>query len=661
MSQNNNNNNRSGGTTGGAGSDPVQGPVKDPNLDPNLTEEILKKGGKSKDEVEKMGKLDRADEVFEETLDAKFRTANSPVHRALWDSAPDALFRARGDVQGATNTPSYFQNMDRCVQIVANHRRAGTLFGADQKVTDEVISQLSAAGYWGLLIDREHGGQGVSITHFMQFLTRMAAEGDPTVAGMASIHGCIGAVDPMCAYGTKEQKDYFLPRLADGRALSAFALTEPGAGSDLTALKTTAVLDGDDYVVNGRKLFISNILPGRTIGLVCLINGKPSVLIVELPAQENEHFKLDRYGIHAVKHIHNYGMVFTNLRVPTKNLLVPPVGDGLTIAYHGLNRGRVALCANAAGTMRLLLKSMLPWAEYRETYGDKIGNRELIRWRVARVASLIVGADALVDWCSSLLDEGYRGELECIVAKIFGSESLKETAVDWALKTHGGRAFLEGHVIGDNLHDFIAPCIYEGEGQMLAMAFFKSLVKEPGKTYMGPLANMNDKFPGVLIDGFRYLPQIARMGLWLAGLHLRFGGKRPQGMDKRLARHFAFGKKQMKSLARQIAVAMVKHKFKLADRQMRMNELSMDVQRVVTILAVCMHAAKKRDAITAGAADILCRDLRLEIEGGRRDDAYYFDCNKLAKAIVARNSSGELGSFSQLSGTAESDILRQYK
>ncbi|HNG73013.1 MAG TPA: acyl-CoA dehydrogenase family protein [Candidatus Obscuribacter sp.] len=644
MSQNNNNNNG-----------PVPGPNSPTNTKPddsNLTEEILKKGGKGKDEVEKMGKIDRADEVVEESFDAKFRTANSPVHRAVWDKTPIELFRAN-DVTGAA--PTYFQAMDQCVAIVVRHRLAGTLFGDDQKVTATVMQELAEAGYWGMLIDKKYGGQGVTITHFMQFLTRMAAEGDPTVAGMASIHGCIGAVDPMCAYGTEAQKDYFLPRLASGKAISAFALTEPGAGSDLTALKTTAVLDGDSYVVNGRKLFISNILPGRTIGLVCLIDGKPAVLIVELPEVENEHFKLDRYGIHAVKHIHNYGMVFNNLRVPAKNLLVPPVGDGLTIAYHGLNRGRVALCANAGGTMRVLLKSMLPWAEYRETYGDKIGNRELVRWRVARVASLIVGADALVDWCSSLLDEGYRGELECIVAKIFGSESLKETAVDWALKTHGGRAFLQGHLIGDNIHDFIAPCIYEGEGQMLAMAFFKSLVKEPGKKYMGPLANMNDKFPAVLVDGIRFLPAITRMGLWLAGLQLKRGDRRRvAGMDKNLARHFAFGLKQFKSLGRQIAAAMIKYKFKLADRQMRMNELSMDVQRVVTMLAVCMHAHKKGDAVTTLAADILCQDLKREIIGGRKDDAYYMACSKLAKMVVA-------GNFKQLDGVAESTILRQYK
>jgi alkylation response protein AidB-like acyl-CoA dehydrogenase len=624
------------------------------NGDSNLTEEILKRGGKGKDEVEKMGKIDRADEVVEESFDARFRTANSPVHRAIWGATPVQLFQPLYKAKDGAQ-PDYLKNLEECIQIVKKHRENGTLFGSDQKVTAAVIAELAQAGYWGMLIEKKYGGLELSMTDFMQFLCRMAAEGDATVAGMASIHGCIGAVDPICAYGNDSQKAYFLPRLADGRAISAFALTEPGAGSDLTALKTTAKLDGDHYVVNGRKLFISNILPGRTIGLVCLIDNKPAVLIVDLPEQENEHFQLDRYGIHAVKHIHNYGMVFNNLRVPASNLLVPPVGDGLTIAYHGLNRGRVALCANAAGTMRVLLKSMLPWADYRQTYGDKIANRELVRWRIARVASLVVGADALVSWCSSLLDQGYRGELECIVAKIFGSEALKETAVDWALKTHGGRSFLHGHQIGDNLHDFIAPCIYEGEGQMLAMAFFKSLVKEPGKQYMGPLSGMNDRFPGVLLDAPKHLPAILRMGFWIAGLYLKGSGSTAsfKSLPANLRGHAAFALKQFKKLARQIAKAMLQYKFKLADRQMRMNELSMDVQRVVTMLAVCYHARSNNDEATVLAADILCRDLKRDISGGRKDDNYFATCSRLAKLVSA-------GKFKQLENVAESEIRRQY-
>ena len=137
--------------------------------------------------------------------------------------------------------------------------------------------------------------------------------------------------------------------------------------------------------------------------------------------------------------------------------------------------------------MRVMLANMLPWAQFRRTYGAAIETRELVRRRIGRLAGLIVGCDALVAWCSWLLDQGYRGEMECIIAKIFGSESQKEAAIELFMKTHGGRAFLHGHLFGDNVHEYLAPCIYEGEGEMLGMAFFKSLIKEHGKTYFEPI------------------------------------------------------------------------------------------------------------------------------------------------------------------------------
>ena len=133
-----------------------------------------------------------------------------------------------------------------------------------------------------MLIQPQYGGQGASVSHFMRFLSRVATF-DSTIAGLASVHGCIGAVDPVRSFGTEDQKKRFLPKLASGQALSGFALTEPCAGSDL-ALSTTATLNGDHYLVNGEKLFITNAVPGHTVGLICLIDGKPSALIADLPS-----------------------------------------------------------------------------------------------------------------------------------------------------------------------------------------------------------------------------------------------------------------------------------------------------------------------------------------------------------------------------------------
>ena len=224
---------------------------------PSFAEEALRLGGKGAEEVRRMGAVDAADEQVEALFAAKYRTEASPVHRAVWDA------EVQGDAWGippAPLPPDAEKVMTASLDVIRRHRSAGTLLDADKKVTDAVLGDLAAAGYWGLLVEPKYGGSGVPFSRFAPFLTRMATL-DPTTAGLASVHGCIGAVDPVQTFGTEEQKRRWLPELAGGRRLSAFALTEPGAGSNLTALRTVAVRDGDDYVVTGEKLFITNVVP----------------------------------------------------------------------------------------------------------------------------------------------------------------------------------------------------------------------------------------------------------------------------------------------------------------------------------------------------------------------------------------------------------------
>ncbi len=450
----------------------------------SFAETAMKLGGKSEEEARRMGAVDKADDQVESLFAARFQTVNSPVHRAIWERGlPAELFLS----QPPQTPPAVEKVMQDSMAVVRRHVEAGTLHNDREEDHGPRCSanwaKPATGACWSI---RNTAAAALPFASFAPFLTRMAML-DPTVAGLASVHGCIGAVDPVRTFGTEEQKRRFLPKLASGERLSAFALTEPCAGSDLTALRTRAEKSGNEYIVNGEKLFITNVVPGRTIGLVCLIENRPAVFVVDLPQQENEQFQLRKYGLYALKHTYNQGIVFKNFRVPADNLLNPPRGDGLTIAYHGLNLGRVALCANAAGTMRLMMASMIPWAHFRRTYGAEIASRELVQRRLGRMAGLIVGCDALVQWCAGLLDQGYRGEMECVIAKIFGSEAQKEAAVELFMKTHGGRSFLHGHMFGDNVHEFLAPCIYEGEGEMLGMAFFKSLVKQHGMKYFEPI------------------------------------------------------------------------------------------------------------------------------------------------------------------------------
>ena len=622
----------------------------------SFAETALKLGGKSADEARRVGAIDTADDQVEALFAPQYQTVSSPAHRAVWDrGVPVELFESTDSAV----PDDVRQVMDASIEVVHRHRTANSLLDEAGKITETVMQDLAATGYWGLLVDREYGGSGTPFAAFAPFLTRMAMA-DPTVAGLGSVHGCIGAVDPVRTFGNPQQKQRFLPGLADGSRLSGFALTEPSAGSDLTQLRTTARLDGDSYVVNGEKLFITNVLPGRTLGLVCLIDEKPAVLVVDLPEQENEQFSIKRYGIWALKHTHNVGIVFRDLRVPAENLLTPTRGDGLTIAYHGLNLGRVSLCANAAGTMRLMMASMIPWANFRVTYGEQIGKRELVRRRLGQLAGLITACDALVAWCAGLIDRGYRGEMECVIAKIFGSEAQKHAAIELFMKTHGGRSFLHGHLLGDNVHEYLAPCIYEGEGEMLGMGFFKSLVKDHGKRYFEPvgkaLAAAGIKKPNPLNPAHAWALKgvVGPYLKWLAAQRLLPTAKSQlPSMPAELARHAEFACDKLQKMALEISSTMGKFQLSLADRQCRMTELSSRCQDLITILCTSLYGARQTDEVVRASADVLCQELVQKYTGRRPTNRFYRQVTDLGGAIAE-------GRFQSITGLHPDEILMSY-
>ena len=207
-------------------------------------------------------------------------------------------------------------------------------------------------------------------------------------------------------------------------------------------------------------------------------------------------------------------------------------------------------------------------------------------------------------WCSWLLDQGYRGEMECIIAKIFGSEAQKEAAIELFMKTHGGRAFLHGHLFGDNVHEYLAPCIYEGEGEMLGMAFFKSLIKEHGKTYFEPIGKRPAAKPGSA-SPTRSTPRtpgpcegaLVPYAKWVLGAEAR---RKPHAdvaamPAALLAEHAEFAAIAARgcSAAGDQSTVMRKHQLSLADRQCRMSELSQRLQDLVVILATSLWAGRQ--------------------------------------------------------------------
>lgn len=645
-----------------------------PTAVPSFAETAMRLGGKSDDEARRMGAVDAADEQVDELFDARFQTSNSPVHLAVWGKElPTQMFGLTGPPLPPSESASTVMN--RSLNVIRRHQESHTLIDHHGKISDAALNELGENGYWGLLVEQKYGGSEAPFSQFASFITQMAML-DPTVAGLASVHACIGAVDPVMTFGNPEQKHRFLPKLASGERLSAFALTEPNAGSDLTALRTTATLAGDHYVLHGEKLFITNVRPGRTVGVVCLIDEKPAVLIVDLPNSECEEFRLKKYGLYALKHAYNQGILFNGLKVPKENLLDPGQGDGLTIAYHGLNRGRVALCANAAGAMRKLLVDMLPWAKFRKTYGEKIAKRELVQRRVGHMAGLIVACDALTDWTAGLLDLGYRGEMECIVAKIFGSEAVKEAAIELSMKTHGGRSFLHGHWFGDNVHDLLAPCIYEGEGEMLGMAFLKSLVKEHGRNYFEEIGqtlhDLNIKQPNFMNP--RHLWALKRpvfkYGTWLTSQTIRQhlpGEERSQFRmhvklhvdDDRtslglLQTHYSFAAKFLRQSRLEISAVMRKHQLRLPDRQCRMAELSGRIQTAIVMLVTSLYAAAHHDPNTVVAGEVICAHLKRKLTGKRVSDQELRRITHLGDKIAN-------GEWVALKGTQPDAILMPYE
>jgi len=616
----------------------------------------MRLGGKGEEEARRTGAVDTADDQVESLFAPQYQTVNSPIHRAVWDSrVPVELFAPPSDSTPHTCDAA----IQRSIDIVFRTRQDGSIYDETGRLSQKAFDQMAEAGYWGMLVDRKYGGEGAPFRRFARMLTRIATI-EATMAGTASVHGCIGAVDPLRTFGNPEQKERFLPRLASGECLSGFALTEPAAGSDLTALRTKAELCGDYYEVTGEKLFITNAIPGRMIGLVCMIDGATAVLIADLPKQENGEWQVVPYGLHALQHTFNNGLNFNRFRVPKENRLFPATGDGLTIAYHGLNLGRTALCASAAGVMRQMLVSVLPWADFRRTYGAKINTRELVKRRIARLAALITGADALTEWCSWLIDAGYRGELECVVAKIFGSESLKEAAIELFMKTHGGRSFLKGHPFGDNVYDFLAPCIYEGEGEMLGMAFFKSLAKQHGMAYFEPIGkalhrnNMKTFNPANPLHAWRLRNEMLSYAKWTMGQKLA-GSKRQviPGMNPVLAKHVDFALDMFGKHPRELSSIMVKHQLRLPDRQCRIAELSQRVQDTVVMLVTALYANQQKDEVVIAAADILCDDLRRKLTGQRPSDGYFRSVGKLADMIID-------GRYETLKGIPTLPIMRTY-
>jgi alkylation response protein AidB-like acyl-CoA dehydrogenase len=471
---------------------------------------------------------------------------------------------------------------------------------------------LGEAGLWGLAVPDAHGGAGASVLDLARAITRVAAD-VPTAAGLLAVHSSIGAVSALTGFGSDEQRTRWLPDLAAGRPLSIFGATEPDAGCDLARVTTRLERRAGRLALTGTKMFITGATYGRLVKVLARLDDKPAVALVRLPDHDTPSFRLRGYALHPLKHAHNAALEFVGYDVDPRDVLDPgATGDAMRIVWHGLNRGRVTLAAQASGTLRLLLAQARDHAARRTTWDRPIASRELVQGRLARLAASITACDAMAAWAAASIDAGQSGEWEAITAKVVASTCVRDGAID-ALGVHGGRAFLVGHPLGDSFHDHFAVTVYEGESDLLGLALFRGIAKHH------PLAAARD------------LPRLKRTGAWLAWRagSLASAARDTAILDRGLARHAKQARRVLADTAVAIDRTLRRHGRAVADRQLEIGSLSAVVRDCASVLAVAHRADAAGDDALLGRADVWCR-------------------LALARALGRRLSSGDLAAVAAL-------------
>jgi len=529
---------------------------------------------------------------------------------AVWHGGPGG-FAAAAALAAEPQASAVEAVIQRAETEIARLREAGTLYDPPAgdlpptppiddppppprgKFSAAAEAALGETGLWGLAVPEAFGGAGASMVDLARAITRLAAN-VPTAAGMLAVHSSIGAVSALATFGTPEQQARFLPGLAAGKPLSIFGATEPDAGCDLARVQSMLERRDGRLLLTGTKMFITNAVHGRLVKILAMLDGKPAVVLVQLPDTDTDTFRLRHYAIHPLKHTANAALEFSECEVSPDDVLAPPAGsDGMAIVWHGLNRGRTTLAAQAAGTLRLVLSHAVEHAKRRHTWGQPIASRQLIQGRLGRIAASIAACDAVSMWAAAAVDGG-GGEWEAITAKIVASTCVREAAMD-ALGVHGGRAFLVGHPLGDAFHDHLAVGVYEGESDLLGLALFRGIAKGH------PLASL-PREAGSLRRAAAWLA-------WRARLMARLSSRHHDStiLDRPLRRSAASARRLLAKTARRIDRAIRRYGRGLANHQLEIGVLSQDVRDLASVLAVAWHADTSGDEKAVVAAECWCR------------------------------------------------------
>ncbi len=340
----------------------------------------------------------------------------------------------------------------------------------------EIVEQMKELGLFGATIPQEYGGLGLSAWTYAQIVIKVASIW-MAPSGIFNSHLIMASA--IAREGTEDQKQRYLPRMATGEFRGSLGLTEPNAGSDLQAIRTVAKRDGDHYVVNGSKTWITNSLHGH--GTLLLVKTDPNAQprhkgMSMLIAEKGDGFvvanKLKKMGYRAID---TCELVFDNYRVPAENLLGGVEGKGFLQTAGGLELGRINVAARGAGIAEGALKLSLRYAQERHTFGKPICEHQAIQLKLAAMATQTEGAKRLIEQAARKYDAGERCDLEAAMAKLAGSEAGANCAQE-GMRIFGGYSYSVEYDIERFYRDAMLMCIGEGANEILSTVIAKQLV-----------------------------------------------------------------------------------------------------------------------------------------------------------------------------------------
>ncbi|KRB80409.1 acyl-CoA dehydrogenase [Nocardioides sp. Root190] len=342
------------------------------------------------------------------------------------------------------------------------------------------IEQMKQLGIYGLAIPEPYGEVAVSMPCYVE-VTAELARGWMSLAGAMGGHTVVSKL--ILDYGTEEQKQNYLPRMATGELRATMALTEPGGGSDLQAMKTVARKDGDDYVVNGSKTWISNARRSGLIALLCKTDptAEPrhkgiSILLVEHGPGLNVSRDLPKLGY---KGVETCELSFDDFRSPASSLLGEAEGEGFSQMMRGLETGRLQVASRAIGVAQAAFDDSLAYAQVRESMGKPIWKHQSIGNYLADMATKLTAARQLVLFAAEKYDAGERCDMEAGMAKLYASEIGMEIALN-AVRIHGGYGYSTEYDVERYFRDAPLMIVGEGTNEIQQNVIAAQLVKRGG-------------------------------------------------------------------------------------------------------------------------------------------------------------------------------------